>query len=386
MAVKTKHLNVVWLKRDLRLRDHEPLMNACKNSNDPEQNGAVMLIYIVEPMLLADPHMDIRHWRFIWQSLQDLNSQLAAFNTKVWIFHGDAVQVLESLHQHWPKLTLFSHQEVGLANTFERDKQVKAWADQHHITWHESEYAAVTRALKDRQTWQKVWYQRMRAAAFDVELDQVAWLPQSECSQAMLPTYRIPQDWQDSDAAFQQGGECRAWHALHNFFEQRGKDYHWAISKPEASRRACSRISPYLAWGNISLKQMYQTLLSHWDRKGWRRALSALSSRLHWHCHFIQKFESEYQMEFQPVNRGYLDFPYREDGEASDFLEKWQQGMTGIPLVDACMRCLVRTGYLNFRMRAMLVSFLVHHLNIDWRAGVTYLGRMFLDFEPGMLI
>ncbi len=48
------------------------------------------------------------------------------------------------------------------------------------------------------------------------------------------------------------------------------------------------------------------------------------------------------------------------------------------------MRAVAKTGYLNFRMRAMLVSFLCHHLNIDWKRGVTHLGRQFLDFEPGI--
>ena len=62
----------------------------------------------------------------------------------------------------------------------------------------------------------------------------------------------------------------------------------------------------------------------------------------------------------------------------------WQQGQTGYPIVDACMRALHKTGYINFRMRAMLVSFLCHHLNIDWRLGVHHLARLFLDFEPGI--
>jgi deoxyribodipyrimidine photo-lyase len=143
-------------------------------------------------------------------------------------------------------------------------------------------------------------------------------------------------------------------------------------------------MSPYLAWGNLSLRQMYQHLLQHWQQRGWRRSLVALSSRLHWHCHFIQKFESESAMEFRPVNRGYLDFPYRDDAQVEADLIAWKTGNTGFPLVDACMRCLHHTGYINFRMRAMLVSFLSHHLLLDWRLGVTHLARLFLDFEPGI--
>ena len=65
-------------------------------------------------------------------------------------------------------------------------------------------------------------------------------------------------------------------------------------------------------------------------------------------------------------------------------LEKWKKGQTGFPLVDASMRCLIHTGWINFRMRAMLVSFLCHHLNQDWRRGVYHMAKLFLDYEPGI--
>jgi len=89
-------------------------------------------------------------------------------------------------------------------------------------------------------------------------------------------------------------------------------------------------------------------------------------------------------MELRPVNRGYLEFPYRQDDEVESDLNAWLSGQTGYPLVDACMRCLHATGYINFRMRAMLVSFLCHLLNIDWKRGIKPLARLFLDYEPGI--
>ena len=59
-------------------------------------------------------------------------------------------------------------------------------------------------------------------------------------------------------------------------------------------------------------------------------------------------------------------------------------GKTGFPIVDASMRCLINNGWLNFRMRAMLVSFLCHHLHQDWRRGVYHMAKLFLDYEPGI--
>ena len=182
---------------------------------------------------------------------------------------------------------------------------------------------------------------------------------------------------------FQRGGERRAWQTLQSFFAGRGLNYRQAISKPELSRRACSRMSPYLAWGNISLRQMYQYLSAH-QKAGWGQVLSALKSRLHWHCHFMQKFDSECDMQFRAINRGFENLAMDDSDESQIKLLAWQNGLSGYPLVDASMRCLRHSGYLNFRMRAMLVSFLCHHCQVDWRRGVKFLASQFLDFEPGI--
>jgi deoxyribodipyrimidine photo-lyase len=116
------------------------------------------------------------------------------------------------------------------------------------------------------------------------------------------------------------------------------------------------------------------------NRGGNKRALSNFISRLHWHCHFIQKFETECEMEFRAVNAAFEDLG-KEKNE--DYISAWQQGNTGIPLIDSCMRCVVETGYLNFRMRAMVVSFFVYNLWQDWR-DLHFLARQFLDYEPGI--
>ena len=65
-------------------------------------------------------------------------------------------------------------------------------------------------------------------------------------------------------------------------------------------------------------------------------------------------------------------------------IKSWENGETGFPIVDACIKCLKKTGWLNFRMRAMLVSFLCHHLEQDWKYGVYHLAKLFLDYEPGI--
>ncbi|WP_087020140.1 cryptochrome/deoxyribodipyrimidine photo-lyase family protein [Thaumasiovibrio subtropicus] len=371
-------INLIWLKRDLRLTDHAPLFNAARSGRP------CLIVYIFEPMLLNDPHYDERHWRFVWQSLMDINMRLEQYGSQVVVLHGDAQTCLTQLCAHLKRFQfevrhLYSHQEVGLRNTFQRDIAIKAWAKSHNITWHETQMGAVLRGAPNRDQWDKRWHQVMRADLATPDLAKVQFVPHNAV-EALLD-YQPPLPWRERQKGMQTGGATVGWKTLDDFFIERGKRYYYSLSKPEESRTACSRLSPYLAWGNLSLREVYQTVLAHWQQPGFRKSLIALTSRLHWHCHFIQKFESECEMETRPLNRAYQHFPYQPDNQ---LVLAWQRGETGIPLVDACMRCLIHTGYLNFRMRAMLVSFLTHHLNQDWRSGVAHLARLFLDFEPGI--
>ena len=125
---------------------------------------------------------------------------------------------------------------------------------------------------------------------------------------------------------------------------------------------------------------IYQSTMQHLATASNKRALANFISRLHWHCHFIQKFEDECSYEFENINRAYdaLIKPRNEK-----YIVAWQTGQTGIPIIDACMRCLVTTGYINFRMRAMVVSFFSFNLWQDWRE-LHFLARQFLDYEPGI--
>ncbi|MFD2178146.1 cryptochrome/deoxyribodipyrimidine photo-lyase family protein [Veronia pacifica] len=359
---------VVWFKRDLRLTDHSPLSLALKSG------VPVVLLYSFEPRLLSDEHYSARHWRFVQQSLTDMNHKLSPYSARMACSDLGIIDALSALLNEFEIAGLYSHEETGLMVTFDIDKQVATWCRENHVTWHQSPEGAVIRGSENRDGWDKHWQQTMKATIEHVDLDVASF--------ASLDSEMLNQPLDCDDRAdMQRGGESEAWKVLDSFFAERGKNYHKSISSPSLSQHSCSRLSPYLAWGNLSLRQVYQMLLKNWQQPGWRAPLRALSSRLHWHCHFVQKFESECQMEFQPINAGYEHFPWCKDQK---LLNAWKSGHTGYPLVDACMRCLIHTGYINFRMRAMLVSFLCHHLLQDWRDGVTHLAKLFLDFEPGI--
>ena len=390
-SLNMDEVNLVWFKRDLRLRDHAPLYNAI-NADKP-----LILAYVIEPSLVNDPHYDDRHWCFVWQSLLDLNEQLKHHNAKITIVYAEAIEAFRWLNQTFNLATVFSYEEVGLNKTFQRDRTIQHFLSECDANWVEYPNAGVQRGLTHRMTWKKAWRHYLSEPTEDPALEHLHTVDVSLSTQTMevdgVPVYAF--DNQSSvraflkrcgttNARFQVGGEKRAWFTLKHFFAERGQSYAKHISKPDLARTSCSRLSPYLAWGNISSRQVIRYLNQLPKRSEWRRTYTAFKSRIQWRSHFIQKFESESRMEFEAVNHAYCGYPYRTDDKVDHDLLAWQTGNTGIPLIDACMRALRATGYLNFRMRAMLVSFLTHHLNINWQQGVTYLGSLFLDFEPGI--
>jgi deoxyribodipyrimidine photo-lyase len=103
--------------------------------------------------------------------------------------------------------------------------------------------------------------------------------------------------------------------------------------------------------------------------------------RLKWHCHFIQKLEMRPEIEFKNIHPG---FDHLRTKLNKDHFNAWKEGRTGYPLIDAAMRCVRETGYLNFRLRATVVSFLTHLLWQPWQNGATHLAKCFIDYEPGI--
>lgn len=372
-------LHVVWFKRDLRLRDHAPLKEALRSGRP------VLLLYIWEPSLLQDPHYSARHWRFVGESIRCLNEQLAPYQASVRQVLSEVLPTLEWLHRQHRIGALYSHEETGLRITYQRDKQVKAFCQTNNILWQEYQTNGVQRGLKNRASWKEDWHRIMNAP---LQQPNFSALPAQVVS---ITLDNEIERWEELPLAdfsttpstgFQPGGEASAHRYMDSFFESRANQYSRTISKPQASRRGSGRISPYLTWGNLSVRivfQQYKQALK--DGKITRRNLLAFGSRLRWHCHFVQKFESEDRIEFDNINRGYDTLEKVVDER---LFTTWATGYTGYPLVDACMRCLNQTGHVNFRMRAMLVSFLTHLLWQPWKAGAVHLASLFLDFEPGI--
>jgi deoxyribodipyrimidine photo-lyase len=364
-------INIVWFKRDLRLNDHAPLKEA------ELDELPTLLLYVFEPMLTGSRHYDDRHWRFVYESLMHMQKELQASSLRMHILHGEVYEVFEAVSQQFEIECIFSHEETGIDLTFQRDLAFADWCKGKSIQWFEYPTNAVHRGLRNRDGWKSKWKNRIESEPLTNELSHIV-MPDGDFE---FDGLEIHDNWKKKDSNFQPGGREEALSTLQSFLEERGGRYSKSISRPSESRDGCSRISPYLTWGNLSLREVHKAFRSVYPDSTFKRPLRSWESRLNWHCHFIQKFESEPEIEFRNFNAGYDDIRTEEDDH---YIQAWKAGNTGYPLVDACMRAVCATGYLNFRMRAMLVSFLTHHLWQDWRSGAQFLGRQFLDFEPGI--
>ena len=369
-----KTVNIVWFKRDLRFTDNEALFNA-------HQAGIpLLLLYFFEPSVMNYDDADIRHWRFIYESIADLRRKLTVSNTKLYIFHSEVKTVFLEIMEHFDIQTVFSHQEIGNKITFDRDIVMRDFFQENNIFWNQFQLHGVIRKLKSRQNWDKRWEDVMRATPKIVKESDLNLISLDNDFYEIIKGKPLPNEITTPNKNFQQGGENLAWRYLDSFVKERYVNYSKHISKPALSRKGCSRLSPYLAYGNISMRMVYQYTNQFYETSKNKRAILNFVSRLHWHCHFMQKFEDECRMEFENVNRAY-DSLVKPKNET--YIKAWQEGKTGVPIVDACMRCLVATGYINFRMRAMVVSFFTFNLWQDWRE-LHFLARQFLDYEPGI--
>jgi deoxyribodipyrimidine photo-lyase len=374
---------VVWFKRDLRWRDHAPLAAAQCFEN-------ALALCVIEPEWLRSAECDARHVSHALACVAELRTHLAARGLPLLVRMGSVPQVLQDLQQKLPFSHLFSHEETGAGWSYSRDIAVAHWCAAQGVAWQEFSQTGVVRRLHSRSGWAGRWAQRMNAPAVELSGGFKAAPMAALAAAQELPTLRdlglsMPLAPQPN------AGEAAAWATLNSFLAGRGRGYRRAMSSPLSAADHCSRLSAHLAFGSISMRSVHQateaTLSSTTDRD-LAYALRGFAGRLRWHCHFMQKLEDEPAIEFKNFSRAH-DGLRPGDGVNSDAVHKesyaaWCEGRTGFPMVDACMRQLCATGWLNFRMRAMLVSFAAYHLWLHWREPGQFLARQFLDFEPGI--
>ena len=373
---------LVWFKRDLRVRDHAPLAEAMHCDH-------ALGLVVIEPEWLSSPECDPRHVGFLLECVALLQHDLAMRGLPLVVRTGAMADVLQSVRREFRFTQLFSHEETGPGWSYARDLTVADWCCTQGVRWTETPQTGVVRRLRSRSGWAGRWARRLNAPearAAD------GFRAAAGLETAALPSLR-ELGLSALNAPLPPAGERAAWATLESFLRGRGRDYRSAMSSPLTAAEGCSRLSAHLAFGTISMRCVHQATEAHILAATDRNlvyGLRGFASRLRWHCHFMQKLEDEPAIEWRNVARTVDGLRPGDGGGVEESpadeerLQAWCEGRTGFPMVDACMRQLRATGWLNFRMRAMLASFAAYHLWLHWRRPGLFLARQFLDFEPGI--
>ena len=375
-------VQVVWLKKSFRLHDHPALTQAANR-------GKVLPLYVVEPEYWALEDTSYRQYAFLKGCVEEFAQDIEKAGGKLAIATGDITHILQDLKAQFSDITLWSHQETGNNWTYKRDEAVRAWCKQNDVVFHEPLQFGVWRGSEiDRDHWAKHWDEMM--AQPQVSLPENIQFAAHNYD-AMMPEPESIGLSHDGIQFLQTPGRKAGLEALHGFLYERGEKYRTDMSSPVTGESGCSRMSPHLTYGTLSIREIYQATtqrmaevkaLPKTEKGTWAGSLSSFVGRLHWHCHFTQKLELEPELEWLPMARAYTGL--RDEGDDAERLAAYAEGRTGYPFVDACMRYLKATGWINFRMRAMLMSFASYDLWLPWQKSGEVLARLFTDYEPGI--
>lgn len=356
--VGASNVQVVWFKRDLRVRDHEPLVEAAKR-------GPVLPLYIVEPDLWKLADSAAQHWAFIRASLEELRTSTTALGAQLIIRTGEAIPVFDALQREVGGIdTIWAHEETGNDWTYARDRTVIAWARTNRVALREVPRDLVVRRLASRDDWGAVAKARAARPLLPAPTRLTAATQWGGAPIDVGPLPSVADLALRVDAAAvasaNVAGEREARRTLDSFLAGRCAGYERKLSSPITAWDGCSRLSPHLTFGTISLREvMARTRRASAESSVKRFSLKAFEERLHWRSHFVQKLEDEPSLEHKSYVRSFdgVRLDPTSSVVGAERFAAWAEGRTGYPMVDACMRSLNATGWINFRMRAMLVSF-----------------------------
>jgi deoxyribodipyrimidine photo-lyase len=376
-------IQIVWFKRDLRVRDHEPLSLAARR-------GPVLPLYIVEPLLWKQPDSAAQHWDVISRALAELRESLAAIGAPLIVRSGEVTMVLADLVAELPPMShMWAYEETGNEWTFARDRAVVAWARTNRVVFTEIPHDFVVRRLRNRDDWSAIARERLGKPLLPVPSGLTAARTKSHepIHPGQIPSAAMLGLSVQANVGRSNAGELAARATLKSFLETRSIGYEKNISSPITAVDGCSRLSQHLSYGTISLREVIARTRRVGATTPERRfSMRAYEERLHWRSHFIQKLEDQPTLEKVSYIKSFdgirLDPETNAIGQQR--FEAWATGNTGYPMIDACMRSLNETGWINFRMRAMLVSFASYDLWLHWRSTSVYLARAFIDYEPGI--
>ena len=364
---------IVWFRYDLRLEDNQAFIEATKNGN-------VLPIFIFDKNYYKLDTSSSFHLKFCEDSLKDLNQSLKnLYNSKINIYYGDTTEILKNISKKFNISEIYSHHVFKNNYLSKIDGKISNFFKECNIQWYLFNQFGIQLGKRDRYRWSYNWNKFINQPVLEKRVNCNFIIDPDHNKNCVISTNFI------DDKLIQEGGRKNAVKLLNSFLDNRSDNYQKEMSSPITGEKSCSRLSPYITYGNISLREIYRATKQKLNEDisiVKKKSLIAFKSRLAWHCHFIQKLYDEPEIEFKNLNSAFDGL--REDDFNPYYYEAWKNGNTGYPFIDACMRYLKLNGWINFRMRAMLVSFASYQLWLDWKKTSKHMAKLFTDYEPGI--
>ena len=364
---------IVWFRYDLRLEDNQAFIEATKNGN-------VLPIFIFDKNYYKLDTSSSFHLKFCEDSLKELNHSLKnLYNSKINIYYGDTTEILKNISKKFNISEIYSHHVFKNNYLSKIDGKISKFFKECNIQWYLFNQFGIQLGKRDRYRWSYNWNKFINQPVLEKRVNCNFIIDPDHNKNCAISTNFI------DDKLIQEGGRKNALKLLNSFLDDRSDNYQKEMSSPITGEKSCSRLSPYITYGNISLREIYRATKQKLNEDisiVKKKSLIAFKSRLAWHCHFIQKLYDEPEIEFKNLNSAFDGL--REDDFNPYYYEAWKNGNTGYPFIDACMRYLKVNGWINFRMRAMLVSFASYQLWLDWKKTSKHMAKLFTDYEPGI--
>ncbi len=358
--------SLMWFRYDLRINDNDAFFEA-------SQNQACLPVFILDEGYLKLETTSDFHLSFLNDSLIDLNINLKnKFKTKLNFYKGNTIEILNYLTDKYKINNVYSNKIFKGKYFNSLDSKVSSFLLEKNIDWIEKNQFGIQLDKRVRGKWSNNWQKFVS----------------NPLSPKIVAENFLEDDTGNLDLNFkslscQIGGESNAHKCLKTFLGERHKNYSKKMSSPLTAEDSCSRLSPHLCYGTISIKYIVKNIEKVFQNKSVEKnSINSFRKRLAWHCHFIQKLYDEPRIEYENLHPLYNGL--REDSFNFDYFNRWKEGTTGYPFLDACMRFLNVKGWLNFRMRAMVVSFSSYQLWLDWKVTSKFLANKFTDYEPGI--
>ncbi len=362
-----------WFRQDLRLSDNPALKHAA-------MHDTVLPIYILDDINAAENAMGAASRFWLHHSLRSLNTSL---KNKLSLYCGNPIDILNDLISRFDVTTVYWNRCYEPWR-IDRDAKIKAHLKEKNIAVKSTNGALLWEPweIKNKSgSPYKVFtpfYKKGCLQAADprepiappenahylhdtkksLELDGLALLPKIRWDRQMEPYWTI--------------GEAGANTRFEAFIEEGLQDYKEGRNIP--SKPYVSRLSPYLHFGEISPNQLWHTIRNIDDDE----QVDHFCSELGWREFSYSQLYYHPDLPTNNLQSKFNHFPWIED---NDLLHAWQQGKTGVPMVDAGMRELWQTGYMHNRVRMIAASFLVKNLRLHWHHGERWFWDTLVDAD-----